>query len=215
MKDADLGLGCGIPTESAGIKEGHTVIDLGSGAGNDAFVARRVVGPTGHVYGIDFTPRMIERARINASKLGYTNVEFLQGDIENLPLRDNLANVVVSNCVINLVPDKGKAFKEMYRVLKPGGQFSISDMVLTGELPPKLREVAELYAGCISGTTTMDHYLQLLSDAGFNSASIVRERNIDIPDALLEKHLSDAELAKVRSEGTQIKSVTFVGRKPA
>src|SRR3990170_8520325 len=138
QSDADLGLGCGLPTEFAQIKEGDTVIDLGSGAGNDAFVARSIVGEKGKVIGIDFTEKMIEKARINVEKLGFNNVEFRYGDIENIPVVDNTAHVVVSNCVLNLVPDKSKAFSETFRILKPGGHFSVSDIVLDGELPEAL-----------------------------------------------------------------------------
>ena len=136
--DADLGLGCGLPTEYAKMKEGDTVIDLGSGAGNDAFIARRVVGDKGKVIGVDFTEAMIERARANAEKLGLNNVEFRQGDIEKLPIGNDRADVIISNCVLNLVPNKQKVFAEILRVLKPGAHFSISDIVLEGELPGKL-----------------------------------------------------------------------------
>lgn len=149
--DADLGLGCGLPTEFAKLKEGDTVIDLGSGAGNDAFVARRIVGDKGKVIGIDFTDKMVARARENAEKLQYNNVEFRLGDIEDMPVTSNKADVIVSNCVLNLVPNKHKVFSEIFRVLKPGAHFSISDIVLEGALPAKWKEVAELYAGCVSG----------------------------------------------------------------
>ncbi|MFZ6010622.1 MAG: arsenite methyltransferase, partial [Bacteroidota bacterium] len=132
VADADLGLGCGLPTEFAHIKAGDVVIDLGSGAGNDAFVARSIVGDAGKVIGVDFTERMIEKARINAAKLGFNNVEFRFGDIENIPVTENEAHVVVSNCVLNLVPNKSRAFSETYRILKPGGHFSVSDIVLKG-----------------------------------------------------------------------------------
>src|SRR6187551_3580821 len=149
--DADLGLGCGLPTQFAHIKEGDVVIDLGSGAGNDCFVARAETGETGKVLGIDFTPAMIEKARANAEKRGFHNVEFRQGDIEKMPVTSNTADVIVSNCVLNLVPNKAAVFAEMFRVLKPGGHFSISDIVLQGPLPDAFRQVAEFYAGCISG----------------------------------------------------------------
>jgi ubiquinone/menaquinone biosynthesis C-methylase UbiE len=214
IEEADLGLGCGIPTDHALINEGDTVVDLGSGAGNDAFVARRIVGAEGHVYGIDFTPAMLNRARNNAATLGYHNVEFLLGDIENIPLKDNLADVIVSNCVINLVPDKARAFREIYRILKPGGRFSISDMVLTTTLPPRLKEVAELYAGCISGATTADHYMKLLQESGFVSAAIKKERDITIPEELIDKYLTADERATINLSETWIKSITFVGTKP-
>jgi SAM-dependent methyltransferase len=149
--DADLGLGCGLPTQFAGINPGDTVLDLGSGAGNDCFVARHETGADGRVIGVDFTPEMIAKAKANAAKLGFQNVEFRQGDIEALPLTSNIVDVVVSNCVLNLVPDKRKAFSEVLRVLKPNGHFSISDVVLRGELPDQLQQAAEMYAGCVSG----------------------------------------------------------------
>ena len=145
--DADLGLGCGLPTQYAQIKKGDTVIDLGSGAGNDVFIARSETGETGKVIGIDFTDAMIDKARANAEKLGFHNVEFRKGDIEKMPVSADIADVIVSNCVLNLVPDKDGVFKEIRRVLKPGGHFSISDIVLVGPLPQKIREAAEMYAG--------------------------------------------------------------------
>lgn len=165
--DADLGLGCGLPTEFAQIQEGDVVIDLGSGAGNDAFVARSVTGPTGKVIGVDFTEKMVEKARANSEKLNYNNVEFRIGDIESLPVTANVADVVVSNCVLNLVPNKTQAFTETFRVLKPGGHFSVSDIVLIGDLPEGLRKNAEMYAGCISGAIQKEEYLQIIKDAGF------------------------------------------------
>src|SRR5690606_15368820 len=167
VADADLGLGCGLPTEFAKINEGHTVIDLGSGAGNDAFVARKLAGEKGRVIGIDFTEAMISRARQNAEKLGFNNVEFRHGDIEDMPVTSNLADVIISNCVLNLVPNKHKVFSEIFRVLKPGGHFSISDIVLDGELPSKWKEIAELYAGCVSGAIQKEDYLGIIQEAGF------------------------------------------------
>ena len=170
--DADLGLGCGLPTQFAKIRKGDTVIDLGSGAGNDCFVARNETGEDGRVIGIDFTPAMIERARANAQKLGFANVEFRQGDIENIPVSSNIADVIVSNCVLNLVPDKDKVFKEIFRVLKGGGHFSISDVVLIGELPENLCSEAEMYAGCVAGAIQKDDYLDLIQKNGFSSITI-------------------------------------------
>src|SRR5258706_14141205 len=145
--DADLGLGCGLPTQFAKIKKGDVVIDLGSGAGNDCFIARAETGESGKVIGIDFTPAMIERARINAGRLGFNNVEFRQGDIEQMPVSENVADVIVSNCVLNLVQNKNGVFKEIFRILKPGGHFSISDIVLVGELPANIQNAAEMHAG--------------------------------------------------------------------
>src|SRR5215203_7263983 len=147
--DADLALGCGLPTQFAKIKKGDVVIDLGSGAGNDAFIARHETGETGRVIGIDFTPAMIEKARQNADVRGYNNVEFRQGDIEKMPVTSNVADVIVSNCVLNLVPNKDGVFKEIFRALKPGGHFSISDIVLEGQLPENIHNAAEMYAGCV------------------------------------------------------------------
>ena len=151
VEEADLKLGCGIPTDHAGIREGDRVLDLGSGAGNDVFVARRIVGESGSVTGMDFTDEMLEKARGNNEKMAYSNVEFVKGDIEDIPLPENSYDVVISNCVLNLVPDKQKAFAEIMRVLKPGGHFCVSDIVLKGELPDDMREAASLYAGCVSG----------------------------------------------------------------
>ena len=157
--DADLGLGCGLPTQFARIEKGDTVIDLGSGAGNDCFVARHETGDTGKVIGIDFTETMIDKARANAEKMNYNNVEFRFGDIEEMPVSDNVADVIVSNCVLNLVPNKEKVISEIFRVLKPAGHFSISDIVLIGDLPEALRHDAEMYAGCVSGAIQKDDYL--------------------------------------------------------
>ena len=165
--DADLGLGCGLPTQFAQIKKGDVVIDLGSGAGNDCFIARSETGETGKVIGIDFTDAMIEKARANAEKLGFHNVEFRKGDIEKMPVTSNTADVIVSNCVLNLVPNKDGVFKEIKRVLKPGGHFSISDIVLVGPFLPKSREAAEMYAGCVSGAIQKQAYLELIEINGF------------------------------------------------
>lgn len=212
-KDADLGLGCGLPTQTAQIKEGDTVIDLGSGAGNDCFVARSIVGEKGRVIGIDFTEKMIMKAKENARKRGYNNVAFRQGDIEEMPVSDNEADVVVSNCVLNLVPNKEKVFSEIYRVLKPGGHFSISDIVLDGELPENLQEVAELYVGCVSGAIQKSDYLNLISKTGFENVSIQKQKVIDIPDEMLLKYISASELASFRKSGVKIDSITVYGEK--
>ncbi|UTA66437.1 arsenite methyltransferase [Emticicia sp. 21SJ11W-3] len=211
--DADLGLGCGLPTQFARISKGDTVVDLGSGAGNDCFVARAETGETGRVIGIDFTPAMIEKARINAAKLNYTNVEFRQGDIEDIPLRDNRADVVVSNCVLNLVPNKAAVFAEIKRILKPGGHFSISDIVLTGHLPEKLKEAAEMYAGCVAGAIQKDEYLQMIADSGFQNIVIQKEKPIIVPDDILANYLSPAEIAEFRNSTSGIFSITVYAEK--
>lgn len=179
--DADLGLGCGLPTRFAQIKKGDVVIDLGSGAGNDCCIARAETGETGKVIGIDFTPAMIEKARVNAQKLGYNNVEFRFGDIEKMPVSPNVADVVVSNCVLNLVPNKYGVFQEIYRVLKPGGHFSISDIVLVGELPDKIRRSAEHYAGCVAGAIRKEEYLEIIGKAGFRKVAVQKEKAIEVP----------------------------------
>ncbi|MCC6752700.1 MAG: arsenite methyltransferase [Saprospiraceae bacterium] len=214
VPNADLGLGCGLPTEFARIKPGDTVVDLGSGAGNDCFVARQETGPTGMVVGVDFTPEMVEKARNNARKLGFDNVTFIQGDIEQLPLNEHFADVVVSNCVLNLVPDKGKAYKEVFRILKPGGHFSISDVVLEGNIPDRLRQQAELYAGCVSGAVTKPEYLSIIYNAGFTPVDVQKYRNIVIPDDILTNHLSPEELDLYRSGAFGIFSMTLSGVKP-
>ncbi|MBH2003575.1 MAG: arsenite methyltransferase [Sphingobacteriia bacterium] len=212
--DADLGLGCGLPTQFAKIKAGDTVVDLGSGAGNDCFVARAETGETGKVIGIDFTPAMLEKARENAAKLGYTNVQFREGDIENMPLASNVADVVVSNCVLNLVPNKDGVFKEIFRVLKPGGHFSISDVVLVGQLPEALRKDAEMYAGCVSGAIQKQVYLELISSNGFNHITIQKEKAIVIPDDILKNYLNEKELADFKKGETGIFSITVYAEKP-
>ncbi|MCU0335464.1 MAG: arsenite methyltransferase [Chitinophagaceae bacterium] len=213
--DADLGLGCGIPTAFARLQPGYTVVDLGSGAGNDAFVARRHVGPEGKVIGVDFSEAMIEKARQNADKLGYNNVEFRQGDIEQLPLSANRADVVLSNCVLNLVPNKAAVFAEIFRVLKPGGHFSISDIVLDGELPGRWQEVAELYAGCVSGAIQKSEYLHIIRHTGFTQLTVQKEKAIVIPDELLQEYLTADEIAAYKASQTRILSVTVYAEKPA
>lgn len=214
VADADLGLGCGLPTEFALIKEGDTVVDLGSGAGNDAFVARSIVGEKGKVIGIDFTERMIEKARANAAKLNYRNVEFRQGDIENMPLAGNIADVVVSNCVLNLVPDKKQAFKETFRILKTGGHFSVSDIVLVGELPDGLQKSAELYAGCVSGAIQKEEYLHIIEQAGFRNVQVQKEKRITLPDEILKEYLSADAMEEFKTGSTGIFSITVYAEKP-
>lgn len=212
--DADLGLGCGLPTQFAKIKQGDTVIDLGSGAGNDCFVARSEAGLDGRVIGIDFTPAMVEKARANAATLGFSNVEFRQGDIEKMPVTANMADVIVSNCVLNLVPNKDGVFKEIFRVLKPGGHFSISDIVLVGELPDSVKKDAEMYAGCVAGAIQKEEYLSLINKNGFANLTIQKEKPIDIPDDILGRYLNGQELADFKSGKVGIFSVTVYAEKP-
>lgn len=212
--DADLSLGCGIPTEFAQIKEGDTVLDLGSGAGNDCFVARALTGEKGKVIGLDFTDVMINKARENADKLSFNNVEFRQGDIENMPIGGNSIDVVVSNCVLNLVPDKRRAFSETMRVLKPGGHFSVSDVVLNGELPEGLKNDAEMYAGCVSGAIQQDDYMKIIMDTGFEAVSIQKEKPILLPDDVLRNYLSEGEMQNYKNGEFGIFSITVFGRKP-
>jgi arsenite methyltransferase len=211
---ADLGLGCGLPTEYAGIQPGNSVLDLGSGAGNDCFVARALVGETGYVAGIDFTEAMIEKARENSRTLGYTNVDFIQGDIEDIPVRFGVVDVVISNCVLNLVPDKQKAFSEIYRVLKQGGHFCISDVVLQGELPVGVKEDATMYAGCVSGALPREEYISIIEEAGFINVQVNKEKKIDLPDELLLLYMSAEELDKFKNGETGIFSITVTGKKP-
>lgn len=212
--DADLGLGCGLPTQFARIKKGDTVIDLGSGAGNDCFVARAETGEDGKVIGIDFTPAMVEKARTNAEKLHFKNVEFRQGDIEKMPVSANTADVIVSNCVLNLVPDKNEVFKEIFRVLKPGGHFSISDVVLVGELPESLRKDAEMYAGCVSGAIQKEVYLELIKANGFSNITLQKEKPINVPDDILSNYLNEKQLADFKTGNTGIFSITVYAEKP-
>ena len=211
--DADLGLGCGLPTQFAKIKKGDVVIDLGSGAGNDAFVARHETGETGKVIGIDFTPAMIEKARQNAEHRGFNNVEFRQGDIEQMPVTASVADVIVSNCVLNLVPNKNGVMKEIYRVLKPGGHFSISDIVLQGQLPKEIREAAEMYAGCVAGAIQKDEYLKLIADNGFTNITVQKDKAIIIPDDILTQYLSAEQIKEFKQSGMSIRSITVYAEK--
>jgi ubiquinone/menaquinone biosynthesis C-methylase UbiE len=213
VKDADLNLGCGIPTEHAAIKPGDRVLDLGSGAGNDCFVARSIVGETGSVTGLDFTDEMLQKARQNNMKMGYNNVEFIKGDIERIPLPDNSYDVVISNCVLNLVPDKQKAFSEIRRVLKPGGHLCVSDIVLKGELPDELRDAAALYAGCVSGALQKDDYLQIVKESGYSNVKVKEERINDVPDEFLIQHVSKEAIEAYRGSGAGIFSITVLGTK--
>lgn len=213
-QEADLGLGCGLPTAFAHIRPGDIVIDLGSGAGNDCFVARHETGPEGKVIGIDFTPAMVAKSRENAFKLGYNNVEFIQGDIDDMPLPANIADVVVSNCVLNLVPNKAAVMDEMFRVLKPGGHFSVSDVVLVGHLPEALRNDATMYAGCVAGAMQESAYLEALHTAGFTEVMVQKRKTITIPRDILTKYLELDGIDAFESGSTGIFSITVFGKKP-
>lgn len=213
VPEADLGLGCGLPTQHADLSEGDTVIDLGSGAGNDVFIARRIVGAGGYVIGIDMTEEMIEKTRKNNREFGYENVEFRLGDIEGLPLDDECADVVVSNCVLNLVLDKEKAFSEIFRVLRSGGHFCISDIVLQGNLPEVLKKSAELYAGCVAGALQREQYLEIIKKTGFTKVQIRASKRIQIPEAVLETYLKKDEIAVFMKADVGIFSITVVGYK--
>ena len=177
---ANLGLGCGNPVALASLKQGETVLDLGAGAGFDCFLAAKKVGPKGKVIGVDMTPEMLERARKNASKGNYRNVEFREGEIESLPVDDDSVDVVISNCVINLSPEKEQVFKEVHRVLKKGGRFMVSDIILTGELPDELRNSAAAYVGCIAGAVSKQEYLEAIRNAGFCDAEVVEESSFPL-----------------------------------
>jgi len=214
VPEADLGLGCGLPVKFAGIEPGQTVVDLGAGAGNDVFIARRIVGGAGRVIGVDMTREMIDQALRNAAKLGYDNVDFKLGDIEALPLPDGIADVVISNCVLNLVPDKTRAFAEIFRVLKPGARFCISDLVLRGELPEAIKNAAAMYAGCVSGAIQENEYLDIIRAAGFADVKVEESKGITLPKGLIEKYLDAETGRKVRENGFRILSVTVTGRKP-
>ncbi|MCX6175288.1 MAG: arsenite methyltransferase [Ignavibacteriales bacterium] len=213
VADADLGLGCGLPTEFAGIKKGDVVVDLGSGAGNDVFVARALVGNEGKVIGIDMTQEMIDKANRNNVKLGYKNIEFKLGEIEALPLPNSIADVVVSNCVLNLVPSKQKAFAEIYRILKDNGHFCVSDIVIKGELPANLKKSAMMYAGCVAGAVQHDEYLKIIKETGFKKVEIKKTKVIDLPDEILKDYLPEATLKQYRESKVGIFSITVVGSK--
>lgn len=206
--DADLSLGCGIPTDYAGIKLGDIVLDLGSGAGNDCFVARAIVGESGKVTGIDFTDAMLEKANKNIEKLGYKNVSFVKGDIEEMPLPDNQFDVIISNCVLNLVPDKSKAFSEIMRVLKVGGHFCVSDVVIKGTLPEKLRKDAEMYAGCVSGALPIDEYMGIINKTGFKNATIHKQKVISVPAEILSKYMESEDISRFEKGEIGIFSIT-------
>jgi arsenite methyltransferase len=216
---ADLGLGCGNPLALLELREGETVLDLGSGGGIDCFLAARRVGPSGRVIGVDMTPEMLERARRNAREGGFDNVEFRLGEIEHLPVADGTVDAVISNCVVNLVPDKDQVFRDAYRVLKPGGRLSVSDIVLLGEIPVGLRESAEAYVACLSGAILRDDYLRLIREAGFVDVTVTGEQTFE-PDDLVAEDLvaefarhADASEAEVRAAAGLFQSVRVSARK--
>jgi ubiquinone/menaquinone biosynthesis C-methylase UbiE len=208
-----MGLGCGLPTEFANIKKGDTVVDLGSGAGNDVFVARALTGETGKVIGIDMTQEMIDKANENKEKLGFENIEFKLGEIESLLIPDNQIDVVVSNCVLNLVPNKNKAFEEIYRILKPGAHFCVSDIVLQGELTPGLKESAIMYAGCVAGALQKDEYLKAIADVGFINIEIKKTKTVELPDELLKEYLTEEQIEEYKNDQVGIFSITVVAIK--
>jgi arsenite methyltransferase len=212
--DADMNLGCGIPTDFAGIKKGDHVLDLGSGAGNDSFVARAIVGEAGKVTGLDMTEPMILKARENCSKLNFKNVEFVPGDIEAMPFGDKIFDVVISNCVLNLVPDKLKAFREIFRVLKQGGRFCVSDVVIKGNLSEKMKKDAEMYAGCVSGASEINEYLKIVEQARFLNVKIHKQKEIKLPDSLLSEYNGAKELKSYHAGETGIFSITVSAEKP-
>jgi arsenite methyltransferase len=212
--EADLNLGCGIPTQHARISKGDTVVDLGSGAGNDCFVAASLCGESGKVIGIDMSGSMIMKARINALKTGRRNVEFRLGEIENMPVEDNTADTVLSNCVMNLVPDKPGAFAETYRILKPGGHFSISDIVIRGDMPDSLRKDAEMYAGCVAGALKIEEYLGIIHNAGFISVQVLEDRKKPLPGELISGFGDQQDIHDFQSGEKGLYSITVYGEKP-
>jgi ubiquinone/menaquinone biosynthesis C-methylase UbiE len=213
VAEADYGLGCGIPTEFADLKKGDIVLDLGSGAGNDVFIASKVVGDEGKVIGLDMTEAMIEKANVNKDKLGFTNVEFRFGEIEEMPVENDSVDVVLSNCVLNLVPDKAKSFSEIHRILRSGGHFTISDIVVSGELPEKVKQAAEMYAGCVAGAIEKSDYINIINASGFKDVKILKEKSIDISEEYMLKYISYKELENYKDTGGRILSITVSGKK--
>lgn len=213
-RDADMNLGCGIPTDFAGIRIGDNVLDLGSGAGNDCFVTRAIVGETGKVTGLDMTEPMILKARQNCAKLKFSNVEFVLGDIEKMPFEEEIFDVVISNCVLNLVPDKTKAFREIFKVLKRGGHFCVSDVVIKGKLSEKMKRDAEMYAGCVSGASEINDYLEIVENSGFLNLNVHKQKEIKLPESLLSVNNDEDELKSFHSGDTGIFSITVSANKP-
>ena len=213
VADADLGLSCGVPVEHSGLQPGQTVLDLGSGAGLDVFVARNEVGESGHVIGVDMTTEMIAKARENAENSGFDNVEFRLGEIEHLPVVSDSVDVVISNCVLNLVPDKQRAFTEIFRVLKPGGHFCISDIVSSQQLPAWLKGVAEAYAGCVAGAIPKEDYLELIKDTGFSEITVASESRIQVPAGLIASSLTSEQQNEALAKDLHVMSVTVTAKK--
>jgi len=214
VADADLGLSCGVPVEHAGLKPGQTVLDLGSGAGLDVFVARNEVGTSGHVIGVDMTAEMVAKARENTEQSDFDNVEFRLGEIEHLPVLSNTVDVVISNCVLNLVPDKQRAFAEIFRVLKPGGHFCISDIVSSQALPDWLKDIAEAYAGCVSGAIPKQDYLGVIQKTGFKHIDVASERRINVPAELISSSLTSQQQEEAMGNDLHVMSVTVTAVKP-
>jgi SAM-dependent methyltransferase len=210
---ANLGLGCGNPVALASLRTGETVLDLGSGAGFDCFLAAKRVGPGGRVIGVDMTPEMVARARENAESGGYQNVEFRLGEIEHLPVERDSVDVIISNCVINLVPDKGKAFAEAFRVLRPGGRLMVSDIVLVGELPYRVRQSVEAYIGCLSGAVKKEEYLAAIRAAGFTEVGVLGEETFPLDclasDGTMQVVMRDMAIgpADLRAIGAAVRSL--------
>jgi len=203
---ANLGLGCGNPTALASLKEGETVLDLGSGAGFDCFLASKSVGPKGKIIGVDMTAEMVARAKDNALQGGYNNVEFRQGEIEALPVEDNTVDVIISNCVINLVPNKEKAFREAFRVLRPGGRLAVSDIVLLKKIPDFIKSSIEAYVGCVSGAAMRDTYLNAIRSAGFEEVTVVDETAFPL-DCMTNDPTGQAILQSIEGCAEEIKKV--------
>lgn len=216
---ANLGLGCGNPVALASLREGETVLDLGSGAGFDCFLAAKRVGKSGKVIGVDMTPEMVERARENAKRANYENVEFRLGEIEDLPLDDGSVDAIISNCVINLSPDKGRVFKEAFRVLKPGGRIMISDIVVLKELPDFIRNSIEAYIGCLAGAVLKEEYLKALKEAGFKDIRIIEETpfqlNLIAHDPTLKRTVQSMDIPpeEIQSIADSVRSIKVSARK--
>jgi len=217
---ANLGLGCGNPVALASLQEGEVVLDLGSGAGFDCFLAANKVGKTGKVIGVDMTPEMVEKARENARRGDYENIEFRLGEIENLPVADNHVDAIISNCVINLSPDKRKVFQEAFRVLKPGGRLMVSDMVMVSELPDSIKSSAAAYIGCLAGAIMQNEYLKGIESAGFNQVSIIDETSLasdhTLKDSILQTLTNDPAIsqADLKKLGSSVRSIRAQAIKP-